>query len=165
MLGTRNALPARLLALILFALLGILPAAPVVLANAPAQAPTPAADSASPYAGLIQSVTMAAATSGADKQPVNQTSVFAPDSVIHAVVAIAGAPASTKFTAKWYATDVGDAAAPDTLIISADVTTDGTRNVDFTLTPTNNWPVGQYRVEVSINDQVTQVVPYTVALP
>ncbi len=118
--------------------------------------PTTAPSTVAPPTGssttnLISSVTMARDTQGDNKDPVNPTTVFAPNAVFHAVVAIKNAPANTKFTAAWYVTDVGSAAAPNTLIDSTDLTTGGTRNLDFTLSPNNQWPAGTYRVEISIN--------------
>jgi hypothetical protein len=122
----------------------------------------PAATTTIQPSGLINSVTMAAGTTGPTNDPVNPTSVFPASSTFHAVVATNNAPANTKFTAKWYVTDVGSAASPNTLVNSTDATTDGTRNLDFTLTPTSTWAIGKYRVEISVNDQLDQVVQFSV---
>ena len=101
---------------------------------------------------MVKSVTLAKGVQGDQNEPVDPTRVFAPqDKTIHAVVAIQDAPADTKFSAAWYAVDVGQAAAPNTLIDKTDITTDGSRNIDFTLTSQNVWPAGTYRVEISVN--------------
>jgi uncharacterized lipoprotein YbaY len=159
-----NALPVRLLTFLLFSLLWVASGSSSALASSPAQAPTPGTVSNAPSSTVIQNVTMAAGVSDSDKQPVSPTTVFQPTSVVHAVVAIAGAPMGTQLGAKWYVTDVGNAAAPNTLITSTSVTTDGTRNIDFNLTPNSALPAGQYRVEISIADQVVQTVPFSVAV-
>jgi hypothetical protein len=112
--------------------------------------------------GLITEVVMARDTEGVELEPVDPTTVFEPDSIIHAVARIEDAPADTVFTAAFYVTDVGDAAPADTLISSTDLTADGTRNLDFTLSPTTTWPPGTHRVEISINGELDQVVEYTV---
>jgi hypothetical protein len=115
-----------------------------------------------PSSGIITEVVMAEGTEGEELDPVNPTTVFSPDAIIHAVAKIEDAPSNTLFTAAFYVQDVGDAAEPDTLISSSDLTADGTRNLDFTLTPTTTWPPGTYRVEISINGVLDQVVEYTV---
>lgn len=135
-------------------------------ATAPAGAASgstcPALPPANPKpSGVIAKVTMALGTQGDNKEPVNPTTNFAPNAVFHAVVAIQNAPANTKFTASWYATDLG---APDCNIDidSTDLSTDGTRNIDFDLTPNNTWPAGKYRVEIFVNDVLDRVVSFTV---
>ncbi len=105
---------------------------------------------------------MAKDTQGDNKDPVNPTTVFAPSAIFHAVVEIDKAPANTKFTAAWYVVDVGSAAAPNSAIDSTDLTTDGTRNIDFTLKPASTWPVGTYRVEISVNDVLDTVTTFSV---
>lgn len=102
--------------------------------------------------GLIASVTMAEGTQSNTKDPINPTTVFKPTGTFHAVVRTNNAPADTTYTVEWYAVDVGNAAPPNTLIDSTDLDTSGTRNIDFLINPpSSGWPVGTYRVEVSVN--------------
>ena len=112
--------------------------------------------------GIITEVVMAKDTAGDTLEPVDPTMVFGPDSTIHAVAKIEDAPVNTKFTAAFYVVDIGDAADPGQLVSSYDLTADGTRNLDFTLSPTTSWPTGTYRVEISVNGVVDQVVEYFV---
>ena len=112
--------------------------------------------------GIITDVVMARDTQGEELDPVDPTTVFSPESTIHAVAKIEDAPDDTEFTAAFYVVDVGNAADPDTLISSTDLTAAGTRNLDFTLSPTTSWPPGTYRVEISVNGTLDQVVEYTV---
>lgn len=112
--------------------------------------------------GIITEVVMAKDTEGIELEPVDPTTVFSPDATIHAVARIEDAPSDTKFTVAFYVVDVGSAAAPDTLINSSDLTAEGTRNLDFYLSPTTTWPPGTYRVEISVNGTLDQVVEYTV---
>ncbi len=112
--------------------------------------------------GIITQVVMASDTQGEEKDPVDPTTVFGPSATIHAVAQIKDAPAGTQFTADFYVVDVGSAAAPNTLIGSTDVTADGTRNIDFTMSPTASWPAGSYRVDISVNGQLDQSVTFTV---
>lgn len=129
--------------------------------SVPQQDP-PLTESPDQSSGIITEVVMAEGTEGEDLEPVNPTTVFSPDAIIHAVARIEDAPRNTVFTAAFYVEDVGDAAEPDTLISSTDLTADGTRNLDFTLSPTTTWPPGTYRVEISVNGTLDQVVEYTV---
>ena len=128
----------------------------------PQQEPSQSTDPDVQSSGIITEVVMARDTEGIELEPVDPTTVFGPDSTIHAVVKIEDAPSNTEFGAAFYVVDVGDAAAPDTLISSNTLSADGTRNVEFTLTPTTSWPAGTYRVEISINGTLDQVVQYTV---
>lgn len=99
----------------------------------------------------VTSVTMALGISGEEFTPVNQTDIFKPADIIHAVVRVENAPADTTLSASWIAVDVGNAAEPNTLITSTDIKVEGTRNVDFTLTPSKTFPEGKYQVDISVN--------------
>ncbi len=112
--------------------------------------------------GYISAVTMAEDVKGEDKAPVNPTIVFKPTAAFHAVVATQNAPANTTFKASWYVTDVGSAAAPNTLIDATELTTDGSRNIDFSLKPKTQWPAGTYRVEVFVNGVLDTVKSFSV---
>lgn len=101
--------------------------------------------------GLIEKVVMAEDTQGELLDPVNPTTEFKADAVFHAVVAIKDAPADTKFKASWFVVDVGSAAEAGQLIDSSELTADGTRNLDFTLSPKDKWPSGTYKVEIAVN--------------
>jgi hypothetical protein len=106
---------------------------------------------------------MAEGVNEADNSPVNPTAVFGTTATIHAVAMVENAPAGTNFTGTWYAVDVGSAAAPNTLIDSAQVVTDGTRNIDFSLAPpTSSWPAGLYMVEIDVNGTKTAQVYFMV---
>ena len=110
----------------------------------------------------IQSVTMAKGVKGADKTPVNPTSVFGPKDTIHAVTKFQDAPDGTIFSVKWLVTDIGDVAEPDTVIDTFSITAGGNKNIDFTLVPDKPLPKGTYRVEVLVNDISTWEEPFEV---
>jgi len=112
--------------------------------------------------GVITKVTMALDTQGATKNPVNPTTVFSPSATIHAVVAIQSAPTSTSVKAVWYATSAESVDCNTKIGDPTEIVTDGTRNIDFTLAPESTWPTGSYRVEIYINNNLDQVVEYTV---
>jgi len=109
---------------------------------------------------------MAKDVEGDQNEPVNPTDVFAPgDKTIHAVVAIQDAPPDTQFSAAWYTVDVGQAAAPNTLIDKTEIVTDGTRNIDFSLTTEESWPAGTYRIDFSVNNEVVETAEFSVQEP
>lgn len=132
-------------------------------ANVPASDPaSPTLASQPSTSGIITDVTLATDVEGEEMNPVGPTTVFNSASIIHAVVAIEDAPVGTNFTAEFYVVDVGDAAAPNSLITSTDLSADGTRNLDFNLTPTSSWPAGTYRVDILVNGVLDQSATYTV---
>jgi hypothetical protein len=112
--------------------------------------------------GIIEEIILAKDTQGELLEPVDPTTVFSPSAVIHAVVSIVDAPVDTNFTAEFYVVDVGAAADSNSLIATTDLTGDGTRNLDFTLSPTASWPAGSYRVDLYVNGDFDQSVFYTV---
>lgn len=89
------------------------------------------------------------------------TTSFQTTSKIHVVVTVQNAPANTRVKAGWYANDVGKAAACNTFIDSAELTSlEGSFTVDFSLDPTN--PVGTYRVEILLNGNLDQVLAFNI---
>ncbi len=137
-----------------------------VSGSAPAQ-PTASGQalcpSSSPKAsGLISQVVMAGNSTGANFDPVNPTVTFNASATFHAIVTVQNAPANTAFKATWCVTNVGTAVAANTLIDTTNLATDGSRNIDFTLKPVATWPVGTYRVEISVNGVVDAVKTFSV---
>lgn len=110
----------------------------------------------------VKSITMALGVKGEEAEPVNRTDVFKPTDTIHAVVKVVDAPADTNVSATWVAVDVGNAAEPNSEILTTNITTSGTRNVDFTLKPSQPFPVGSYQVEISINGTLDSTKKFTV---
>ncbi len=130
---------------------------------APRSSSSSSAASAIPKpSGYVNSVTMAEGVQGDTKDPVNPTVVFSPSATFHAVVRTQNAPANTNFKATWYVVDVGNAAAPNSLIDETTLPTDGSRNIDFSLAPKTTWPAGTYRVEISVNGVLDTVKTFSV---
>lgn len=112
--------------------------------------------------GLITAVTLAKSTKGANFEPVDPSTAFDSNATIHAVVTIKKAPNGTNFSAKWLTTDVGDADKPDKVIDKTETTTDGSRNIDFSLSPTTTFPEGNYRVEIYVNGKLDQLKEFSI---
>jgi hypothetical protein len=135
----------------------------MIAAATEAAAPTEAGSTqAGPASGLITKITMATGVQGANMDPVGPTTTFGPSDTFHAVVQIQDAPAATKFQAQWFAVDVGSAAQPNTRIEGNEIVSDGSRNLDFSLTPDSKWPAGTYRVEISVDGTLEQTVLFSV---
>ncbi len=112
---------------------------------------------------IVMSVTMALDVKGEDKEPVNPTTVFPPSATFHAVVLVEDASTRTTVTATWYATDLGELSSCNTKLFKSDVIVDDTRNVDFSLTSKIPWPDGVYRVEISVDGALVEVLPFEVS--
>jgi hypothetical protein len=108
--------------------------------------------------GVVKQVIMASNTAGDLKDPVGPTDIFGKTATVHAVVQIDSAPSNTVVGVAWYVVDVGSAAPAGQLIDQTSLTTDGTRNLDFTLKPDPSLPEGTYKVDISINQQIDQTV-------
>ena len=71
-------------------------------------------------------------------------------------------PDGLEIEAKWVAQNVGDVAPPNTLIDSVKMKTQGPLNVVQLSRPTNGWPLGMYRLELSHNNKTFHVVRYVI---
>lgn len=166
-----------LLALLAVQLACALPLSP---AN-PTTVPAPAATATSPFganaadpglclanlatpqkSNVIKSVTMAKKVEADSMNPVDVGSQFAPTDTLHTVVAIDNAPMGTRFKAEWIAVDIGNPATCNTKIGEYEVVTEGTRNIDFSLSPEPSWPAGSYKIQISINGVLDREENYTV---
>ncbi len=110
---------------------------------------------------MIRSVTMAKKISE-DNSPVDPTNEFGATDMLHAVVAIDNAPAGTRFKAVWVVVDIGDPSTCNTKIAEYEITTEGTRNIDFNVSPEPSWPAGKYKVEFYINGALDREESYTI---
>jgi hypothetical protein len=102
---------------------------------------------------------------GDNFEPVGITDTYAADQpTFHAVVSVANAPSDTMVKAVWFAVDVGDVAPPNTEIDQTELAVEGSRNIDFTLTPdSGGWPPGTYKVEIYLNDKLDRTLNFSVA--
>jgi hypothetical protein len=101
------------------------------------------------------------ATLAKDEAGTQPTTVFAPPETFYLVVELANAPDDTTVRTVWYAVDVGDVAPPNTLIDEAELTT-GSNSLFFNLAPESLWAVGQYKVELYLNDELDQTLTFEV---
>lgn len=116
-----------------------------------------------PSVGITKVVT-AKGVQGATFEPIDITDNFAPtDPEFHAIVTLTNAPKDSVVKVVWTAVDVGSAAPPDTKLDEAQITTDGSRNLDFVLKRQGNqWPPGLYKVQTYWNGTLDRTLSFTV---
>ena len=75
-----------------------------------------------------------------------------------------GAKNGDKVRGVLIAEDVGDAAPANTKVFDKTLTIEGdTEAGDFNFSmPTNGWPVGKYRVEIYVNDELATTTKFTI---
>lgn len=95
-----------------------------------------------------------------DSEGNQPTTVFAPDETFYCVVDLANAPDDTKVSAIWTAVDV-EGADPGTIIEQTDLTT-SSGNLYFELSNSNLWPIGQYKVDLYLNDELDRTLQFEV---
>lgn len=96
-----------------------------------------------------------------DEAGTQPTSTFEPNETFYLVADLANAPDETKVKAVWSAVNVGAAAAPNTVIDQAELTT-GSGKLTFNLTPDGSWAPGAYKVELFLNGELNQTLDLTV---
>jgi hypothetical protein len=112
----------------------------------------------------ITQAVMATDVQGDNFDPVGVTDAYPADQPeFHAVVTVANAPSDTQLKAVWVAVDVGSAAEPNSTIDETQLSVEGSRNVDFTLTPNaGGWPSGKYKVDIYLNDKLDRSLTFSV---
>lgn len=87
-----------------------------------------------------------------DEAGKDATKVFSPaDQTFYAIAEVANAPEGTTVKAIWTAVDV-EGQKPNLTIDEANTSVDGGGTLTFDLTNEGPWPVGQYRVDLFLND-------------
>lgn len=99
------------------------------------------------------------ATLAKDEAGDEPTTTFAQDDSFYAVVEVANAPDSTIVKAEWIAVDA-DGVDPNFVIGEKELEGGGT--LAFSLSNDKLWPVGQYKVDVYLNDELERTLEFTV---
>jgi hypothetical protein len=101
-------------------------------------------------------------TTGPDDDPVTS---FASDTPkLFAIFRITGLKSGVNVRGVLIATDVGAAAPANTKVLEKTLALEeDTHDGDFTFSKTtNDWPVGKYRVEIYVNDELATTVKFTI---
>jgi hypothetical protein len=104
----------------------------------------------------IDSVTLTA-----DENNVQATQVFGQSDVFYAVVTTKNAPDDTKLKAVWVAVEA-EGVDPNFTILEKELVSEGMDTFTFSLSNDNLWPVGKYRVDIYMNDELDQSVEFSV---
>lgn len=96
-----------------------------------------------------------------DEAGTEPTTIFTPTDTFYLIVELNNAPDDTTVRAAWYAVDVGDVAPANTLIDEATLTS-GSGTLTFDLVSDTQWPPGTYRVELYLNDELSQTIEFSV---
>ncbi|RME90774.1 MAG: hypothetical protein D6770_01790 [Anaerolineae bacterium] len=99
-----------------------------------------------------------------DEKGDSPTSVFAPADDFYVVAHASNLPAGTVITAKWYALNV-EGTDPNTPFYEStlDIDEDFSGDFYFQLTNSDLWPVGDYRVDLYLDDTLGQSVEFSVS--
>ena len=83
---------------------------------------------------------------------------------LYAIFKTEGAKAGDKIRGVLIAEDVGDVARANTKVLETILDIEGdTEAGDFNFDdPTNGWPVGKYRVEIYVNDELATTAKFTI---
>ena len=119
---------------------------------------------ATPRGGVPLTATLARSVD-ADHRPTEPTTTFSPESeVINVAFKVASAPPGSRLKAVWTAVDVGAAAPPNTELDETLLVVPGPMPGTFRLRRgPREWPVGDYRVDLYLDDELVVTLPYTVA--
>jgi len=101
---------------------------------------------------------ISSATLTADAAGGAETAVFTPDQTFYCVVVLANAPDSTKVKAVWYSVDDTGAA---TQLAEKEVVGSGSP-ITFNASASAPWPVGNYKVELYLNDKLDRTLEFAV---
>jgi len=105
---------------------------------------------------------------GPSQDPIGQTTTFTPTSVIYCSVRFSDLPAGSVLTARWYYE--GQLIESGTTSYTISQTEWSQRQtaigyVTFRFEPRRPLPVGNYHVEISLNERVVQQLPFQVLGP
>ena len=95
-----------------------------------------------------------------DEAGANRTDVFGQGDTFYCIVQVANAPDDTELKTAWYAVQVQDT-APNTLIDEYSLTTSDA-TIPFNLTNDSLWPIGTYKVDISLDGEVKQTLNFSV---
>lgn len=107
-------------------------------------------------ADVVKQIVLAEDSKPETFEPINPTTQFKSNApFIHATIQVVSAPVNTRFRARWY--------PPAQEPLNFDLKTNGTRWLDFRLTPApQGFPAGEYEVEIYVNDKLVDTKTFTV---
>jgi hypothetical protein len=95
-----------------------------------------------------------------DSDGANRTSGYSQDAIFYAQVDLANAPDDTKLKAVWFAVNAEGVEANFQIEETEFTSSDGL--IHFELSNDSLWPVGQYKVDIYLNDTLTKTLTFDV---
>ena len=95
-----------------------------------------------------------------DEDGAERVTTFAQDAVFYAQVDLQNAPDDTALKAVWMAVEAQDT-EPNFVINETEFIT-GSGLVHFTLSNDNLWPIGKYKVDIYMNEELVQTLEFEV---
>jgi len=108
----------------------------------------------------VSTANISEATLARDADGNEPTTVFNQDDVFYLLVDLANAPDDTTVKAAWTAVDV-EGEEPNLFIDETELTT-GDGRLTFDLSNNSLWPVGTYKVELYLNDELERTLEFQV---
>lgn len=96
----------------------------------------------------------------ADEAGDQRVTSYSQDAIFYAQVDLQNAPDDTVLKAVWTAVDVQDT-DPDLMITETEFTTDS-GVINFNLSNDSLWPTGTYKVDIYMNDTLTETLEFEV---
>ena len=91
-----------------------------------------------------------------------ETTAFSQDAIFYAIVDLANAPDDTITKAIWYTVDA-EGVEPNLYISEAEIT-HGDGTLTFDLGNDYLWPLGTYKVELYLNDELDKTLDFSVSV-
>ncbi len=95
-----------------------------------------------------------------DREGTQEAAVFTQDQDFFCIVQLANAPDDTKVKAVWTAVSV-EGSDPNTAIDDAEKVT-GDATITFDLSNNQPWPLGDYKVDLYLNDKLDRTLTFKV---
>ena len=111
--------------------------------------------------GSASTANISSAKMAADSEGTQETTIFAPDQTFYCIVELANAPDDTRLKAVWTAAEV-EGEEPNLLIDEVEMTAAEGNVFTFDLTNNGLWPVGKYKVDLYLNDELDRTLDFEV---
>ena len=95
-----------------------------------------------------------------DEEGAERVTAFAQDAVFYAQADLQNAPDDTALKAVWTAVEAQD--TDPNLVVNETEFTSGDGLIHFTLSNDNLWPIGKYKVDIYMNDQLAKTLEFEV---
>ena len=111
--------------------------------------------------GSISTANISKAWMATDEDGNNPTTAFSQDAIFYAMVDLKNAPDDTKLKAVWTVVEA-EGTEPNLMLNETEITS-GDGLIHFQLENTDYlWPLGQYQVEIYLNDKLDQTLTFEV---